>query len=151
MANGNVVLSCVSPVSEQMVVKTRTPKIRELQRRNLLTILGRQPTDICFKKKTAILQCWWCWGKVHYDLTWEERARLASGNVPWIVSHIIKKLNLENNGASFAFFALTGRVVTSSMSQLRGAWEKIIRSKGETVWNIRYRKSYPLIKELRVS
>jgi hypothetical protein len=81
----------------------------------------------------------------------EACARLASGNVLWIVFHIIKKLNLENNGASFAFFALTGRVVTVSLFQLRGAWEKIIRSKGETVWNIRYRKSYPLIKEPRVS
>ncbi len=51
IANGNVVLSCVTPVSERMVVKTGTPRIREIQRKNLLTILARQPIDICLEKK----------------------------------------------------------------------------------------------------
>jgi hypothetical protein len=99
----------------------RTPKIRRPQRRNPLAISARQLTDIGFKKKTAILQCWWCWGKVHYDLTWEKRASLGSGNVPWIASHIIKKLNLVNNEASFASLGLMRRVVTISISQLKGA------------------------------
>ena len=82
---------------------------------------------------------------------WEERASLANGNVPWIASHIIKKLNLTNNEASFASLGLMRRVVTISISQLRRAWERIIKSKGETIWNMRYRKSHPLIKEPRVS
>ena len=55
-ANGNLVLSCVTPVSEKMVVKTKTPKIRELQQRNLLAILVRQPNDICFEKRECELQ-----------------------------------------------------------------------------------------------
>ena len=55
-ANGNLVLSCVTPVSEKMVVKTKTPKIRELQQKNLLAILVRQPTDICFEKRDCELQ-----------------------------------------------------------------------------------------------
>ena len=40
-ANGNVVLSCVTPVSGQMVVKTSTAKKRELQQKNLLAIIAR--------------------------------------------------------------------------------------------------------------
>ena len=75
----------------------------------------------------------------------------TSGDVRWIASHIIKKLNLENNGASFSSFALTGRVVTIPKSRLKCACEKITKSRGETVWNTRYRKSYPLIKEPRPS
>jgi len=55
-ANGNLVLSCVTPVSEKMVVKTKTPKIRELQQRNLLATLVRQPNDICFEKRECELQ-----------------------------------------------------------------------------------------------
>ena len=55
-ANGNVVLSCVTPVSEGTIVKTKTPKIQELQQRKLLAILARQPTDICFEKKECELQ-----------------------------------------------------------------------------------------------
>ena len=55
-ANGNLVLSCVTPVSEKMVVKTKTPKIRELQKKNLLAILVRQPTNICFEKRDCELQ-----------------------------------------------------------------------------------------------
>ena len=55
-ANGNLVLSCVTPVSEKMVVKTKTPKIRELQQKNLLAILVRQPTDICSEKRDCELQ-----------------------------------------------------------------------------------------------
>jgi len=87
----------------------------------------------------------------HNYITWEKRASLGSGNVPWIASHIIKKLNLTNNEASFASFGLMRRVVTISISQLKGAWEGITKSKGETVWNTLYRKSYLLIKEPRVS
>jgi len=55
-ANGNLVLSCVTLVSEKMVVKTKTPKIGELQQKNLLAILVRQPTDICFEKRDCELQ-----------------------------------------------------------------------------------------------
>ena len=54
--NGNLVLSCSTPVSEKMVVKTVTPKIRELQQKTLLAILVRQPTDICFEKRDCELQ-----------------------------------------------------------------------------------------------
>ncbi len=54
--NGNLVLSCSTPVSEKMVVKTATPKIRELQQKTLLAILVRQPTDICFEKRDCELQ-----------------------------------------------------------------------------------------------
>ena len=55
-ASGDVVLSCVTPVSERMVVQTRTPKLQELRRKKLLAILARQPTDICFEKKECELQ-----------------------------------------------------------------------------------------------
>ena len=55
-ANGNVVLSCVTPVSGQMVVKTSTAKIRELQQKNLLAILARQPADTCLEKRDCELQ-----------------------------------------------------------------------------------------------
>ena len=55
-ANGNIVLSCVTPASEGMLVKTETAKVRELQRKNLLAILARQPTDICFEKRDCELQ-----------------------------------------------------------------------------------------------
>jgi formate dehydrogenase alpha subunit len=54
--NGNLVLSCSTLVSEKMVVKTATPKIRELQQKTLLAILVRQPTDICFEKRDCELQ-----------------------------------------------------------------------------------------------
>jgi formate dehydrogenase alpha subunit len=55
-ANGDFVLSCVTPVSEKMVVKTKTSKIRELQKKNLLAILIRQPNDTCFEKRECELQ-----------------------------------------------------------------------------------------------
>ncbi|MCJ7670192.1 MAG: 2Fe-2S iron-sulfur cluster-binding protein, partial [Dehalococcoidia bacterium] len=55
-ANGNIVLSCVTPVSRRMVVKTKTPKVQELRQKKLLAILARQPTDICFEKKECELQ-----------------------------------------------------------------------------------------------
>jgi formate dehydrogenase alpha subunit len=55
-ANGNLVLSCATPVSEKMVVKTKTPRVRDLQQKNLLAILVRQPTDICFEKGDCELQ-----------------------------------------------------------------------------------------------
>jgi formate dehydrogenase alpha subunit len=54
-ANGNIVLSCITPASEGMLVKTGTPEVRELQRKNLLAILARQPTDICFEKSDCEL------------------------------------------------------------------------------------------------
>jgi len=56
MANGNVVLSCITPVSEGMVVKTETPIVQELRQKKLLDILARHPTDICFEKKECELQ-----------------------------------------------------------------------------------------------
>ncbi len=55
-ANGNIVLSCVTPISERMVVKTKTPEVQELRQRKLLAILARQPTDICLDKKECELQ-----------------------------------------------------------------------------------------------
>jgi len=55
-ANGNLILSCVTPVSEKMVVKTKAPKIRELQQKNLLAILARQPTGTCLDKRNCELQ-----------------------------------------------------------------------------------------------
>jgi len=55
-ANGNIVLSCITPVSEGMVVKTGITRVRELQRKNLLAILGRQPMDICLEKTDCELQ-----------------------------------------------------------------------------------------------
>ncbi|MFW6117894.1 MAG: formate dehydrogenase subunit alpha [Chloroflexota bacterium] len=54
--NNNIVLSCVTPVSERMVVKTKTPKLQELQQKKLLVILARQPADICFEKRNCELQ-----------------------------------------------------------------------------------------------
>jgi formate dehydrogenase alpha subunit len=56
MANGNVVLSCVTQVSEGMAIKTDTPRIREIQRKSLLGILARQPVEICIEKKECELQ-----------------------------------------------------------------------------------------------
>jgi len=55
-ANGSIVLSCVTPVSERMVVKTKTPKVQELRQKKLLAVLTRQPPDICFEKKECELQ-----------------------------------------------------------------------------------------------
>jgi formate dehydrogenase alpha subunit len=55
-ANGSVVLSCVTPVSERMVVKTRTAKVRELQQKSLLAVLTRQPIEICPEKRDCELQ-----------------------------------------------------------------------------------------------
>ncbi len=55
-ANGNVVLSCVTPVAEGMIVETKTAKVRAQQRKSLLAILARQPSDICFGRKDCELQ-----------------------------------------------------------------------------------------------
>jgi formate dehydrogenase alpha subunit len=55
-ANGNIVLSCVTPGSKRMVVKTKTPKLQDLRQKKLLAILARQPTDICFEKRECELQ-----------------------------------------------------------------------------------------------
>ncbi|MGB6874017.1 MAG: formate dehydrogenase subunit alpha [Dehalococcoidia bacterium] len=55
-ANGNIVLSCVTPVSERMVVKTKTPKVQELQQKKLLVILARQPAGICLETRNCELQ-----------------------------------------------------------------------------------------------
>jgi len=55
-ANSNIVLSCVSPVSERMVVKTNTSRVQELRRKKLLAILVRQPRDICLEKRECELQ-----------------------------------------------------------------------------------------------
>jgi NADH-quinone oxidoreductase subunit G/NADP-reducing hydrogenase subunit HndD len=45
-ANGDIVLSCVAPVSERRVVKARTAKVRKLQQKTLLAFLTRQPIEI---------------------------------------------------------------------------------------------------------
>ncbi len=55
-ANGNVVLSCVTPVSEGMIVRTRTPRLQELRQKKMLEILARQPADVCLDKKECELQ-----------------------------------------------------------------------------------------------
>ncbi|MFC1927185.1 formate dehydrogenase subunit alpha [Chloroflexota bacterium] len=55
-ANGHIVLSCVTSVSAEMVVKTNTPQLQELRRKKLLAILARQPADICLDKKECELQ-----------------------------------------------------------------------------------------------
>jgi formate dehydrogenase alpha subunit len=55
-ANGNVVLSCVTSISEGMVVRTKTPEVQDLRRKKLLAILARQPADICLDKKQCELQ-----------------------------------------------------------------------------------------------
>ncbi|MDH4368007.1 MAG: FAD-dependent oxidoreductase, partial [Dehalococcoidia bacterium] len=55
-ANGNIVLSCITPVSEGMVVGTKTPKLQELRQNKLLAILARQPADICLESKECELQ-----------------------------------------------------------------------------------------------
>jgi len=55
-ANGHIVLSCVTPVSEGMVVKTKTPQVQEIRRKKLLAILARQPADVCLDKKECELQ-----------------------------------------------------------------------------------------------
>jgi predicted molibdopterin-dependent oxidoreductase YjgC len=55
-ANGDIVLSCVAPVSERMVVKARTAKVRELQQKTLLAVLARQPIEIHPVKKDCELQ-----------------------------------------------------------------------------------------------
>ncbi len=41
--NGEIVLSCATPVSEGMVVQANTPGVRELRRRNLTAIMRRHP------------------------------------------------------------------------------------------------------------
>jgi formate dehydrogenase alpha subunit len=55
-ANGNILLSCVTSVSERMIVRTKTPQLQELRRKKLLDILARQPTDICLEKGECELQ-----------------------------------------------------------------------------------------------
>lgn len=52
-ANGDIVLSYVASVSERMVVRARTAKVRELQQKTLLAVLTRQPIEIYLRKKTA--------------------------------------------------------------------------------------------------
>jgi len=54
--NGHIILSCVTSVSAEMLVKTNTPQLQELRRKKLLAILARQPTDICLDKKECELQ-----------------------------------------------------------------------------------------------
>jgi len=44
-ADGKVVLSCSTKVSDGMRVETETPRIKELRQRNLLDILRRHPVD----------------------------------------------------------------------------------------------------------
>ena len=46
-AGGEIILSCLTPVSEGMVVQTNTPKLMYLRRRNLTAILRRHP-NTCF-------------------------------------------------------------------------------------------------------
>jgi len=55
-ANGDIVLSCVASVSERMLVKARTAKVRELQQKTLLAILTRQPLRSTLGKKDCELQ-----------------------------------------------------------------------------------------------
>jgi len=55
-ANGDIVLSCITTVSEGMVVDRETPRVQELRRKNLLAILARQPVDVCLDKKDCELQ-----------------------------------------------------------------------------------------------
>jgi formate dehydrogenase alpha subunit len=55
-ANGHIALSCVTPVSEGMVVKTKTPQVQEIRRKKLLAILARQPAAVCSDKKECELQ-----------------------------------------------------------------------------------------------
>lgn len=55
-ANGDIVLSCVAPISERMVVKAGTAKVRELQQKTLLAVLTRQPIEIYPAKKDCELQ-----------------------------------------------------------------------------------------------
>jgi len=54
--NGNLALSCITPVSEGMVIETRSSRVRELQRKRILTILARQPAGISPEKKECELQ-----------------------------------------------------------------------------------------------
>jgi len=55
-ANGHVVLSCATPVSKGMVIKTKTPQVQEIRRKKLLAILTRQPADVCLDRKECELQ-----------------------------------------------------------------------------------------------
>jgi formate dehydrogenase alpha subunit len=55
-ANGDIVLSCITPASEGMVVERETSRVQELRRKNLLAILARQPVDVCLEKKECELQ-----------------------------------------------------------------------------------------------
>ncbi len=55
-ANGKLVLSCTTPISDKMVVKTNTPRVREVQQKNLLAILARQPADVCSGRDDCELQ-----------------------------------------------------------------------------------------------
>ncbi|MFP3879771.1 MAG: 2Fe-2S iron-sulfur cluster-binding protein [Dehalococcoidia bacterium] len=55
-ANGKLILSCVTPISAKVVVKTDTPRVREVQQKNLLSILARQPADICLERGDCELQ-----------------------------------------------------------------------------------------------
>jgi formate dehydrogenase alpha subunit len=54
--NDATVLACVTPVSEGMRIRTKTPRLDELRQRKLLAILARQPGDICLDKKECELQ-----------------------------------------------------------------------------------------------
>jgi len=55
-ANSNVVLSCVTPVSDGMIVRTKTPRVQELRQKKMLAILARQPADVCLEKNECELQ-----------------------------------------------------------------------------------------------
>jgi NADH dehydrogenase/NADH:ubiquinone oxidoreductase subunit G len=52
-ANGDIVLSCIAPVSERMIIKARTAKIRNYSKRTLLAVLTRQPLRSTLRKGTA--------------------------------------------------------------------------------------------------
>ncbi|MFP3898833.1 MAG: formate dehydrogenase subunit alpha [Dehalococcoidia bacterium] len=55
-ADGRMVLSCSTYASDGMMVRTETPAIQEIRRRQVLEILSRQPADVCFEGRDCELQ-----------------------------------------------------------------------------------------------
>jgi formate dehydrogenase alpha subunit len=52
----SIVLSCAVAAGEGMMVRTSTPAVQELRRKNMLAILRRQPADICLSERECELQ-----------------------------------------------------------------------------------------------
>ncbi|MFU8795871.1 MAG: formate dehydrogenase subunit alpha [Dehalococcoidia bacterium] len=55
-ADGDIVLSCNTPVTEGMTVRTKTAELQELRQKHTLALLTRQPSDVCIDARDCELR-----------------------------------------------------------------------------------------------